>query len=110
MDIQATEFSVGPSGENAIDGVLIGADKIRTGSDTNIETSEMGDLPFLRNVFHFTQYVRVDVRPVEEDPNHRFRHMISFRHSKISGTGADSAIQVTAKLGEFMEARFSQAF
>jgi hypothetical protein len=74
VDIQASEFSVGSSGENAIDGMLIGADKVRTRSDTNIKTSEPRDLPFLRSVFHFKQYIPVDVRPVEEHPDREFRH------------------------------------
>src|SRR5215472_12033763 len=74
MGVQAVEFSMGSGSENAVDRMLIGVNKVRTGSDANVEASEPRDLPFFRSVIHFTQYLHVDVRPVKERPDGRFRH------------------------------------
>src|SRR5262249_53292161 len=40
VGVQAVEFSMGSGSENAIDGMLLGANKVRTGSDANVEASE----------------------------------------------------------------------
>jgi hypothetical protein len=74
MGVQAVEFSMGSGSENAVDAMLVGMNKVRTGSDANLEASEPRDLPFFRSIIHFTQYLHVDVRPVKERPDVRFRH------------------------------------
>src|SRR5215469_5251710 len=85
MGIQALEFSVGSRSENAINGMLAGAENVRTRSDANVETGEPRDLVSFWNVFHFTEYIHVHIRPVEERPDLRFRHCDLLSTQEILG-------------------------
>ena len=72
-----------PIAKNAIDGVPVGVRKIGTRPDEDVEASEPRDFPLVRNEVGFTQYVEIDIRPIEECPNLRFEHckLLEFQKS-----------------------------
>src|SRR5215469_9790553 len=61
VGIKATWFSVGSGCQNAVNAMLGRAEKVRTGSDANVKTSETRHFVSCRTILRFTQYIHVDI-------------------------------------------------